>query len=101
MNHELANKQNVYVDEYGQKWYVAGKPVQSLYGTMTSFGTKTPKEWLDGLMKILYKTKTMRDLIILLRRQDSILIRGKDYGFGKNDYLVSHLLEAYELLDRR
>lgn len=93
---DLATRYNVYIDEHGTKYYLATKPIQSLFGTMTSFGPKVPVEWITSMYLTLRETKTYKDLMIYLRRQDSILIMGKDYGFGKNDKLIKLMLELYE-----
>lgn len=94
--YHLAQRHVVYIGKDGTKYLSASKPLQSLFGTLTSFGPKVDRRFIKGLHTILHKLKTWKDMITFLRRQDSIRIVSKDYGFGKNDKLISYLIELYE-----
>jgi hypothetical protein len=83
-----------YIVIDGVKYFLADIALQSLYGTLSSFGDRAPVSLYKMLYEHLGEYQTWKDMILFLRRTESVRVLARDYGFGPNDALIEELIEV-------
>lgn len=76
-------------------YYGVNKSIQSLFGKLSSFGERAPVSLYNMMFKHL-NGKTWQNMIVILKRQQSLHILSKDWGFGRNDKMIAHLIDITE-----
>jgi hypothetical protein len=76
-------------------YYLVNKAIQSLFGKLTALSSKAPVSLFHMLYRRL-RGKTWDNMIMILKRAESIHIQAKDWGFGRNDKLIALLIDITE-----